>query len=75
MSFTLHHLFTSKESCTARHADLYFPSLLWMGTKDRGTVFSGEKPTRVFFRTRGEVGRKEGRKTGKKGWRDQRKVF
>lgn len=34
-----------KESYAACHADLDFPSVLCMGTKDGSTLFSGEKPT------------------------------
>ena len=75
LSFNLHHLFASKESCTACHADLNFPSELRTGTKHGGLLFSREKPTGALLGERGEVVRKEHRKKGKMILRDQRKEF
>lgn len=75
LSFNLHHLFASKESRTACHADLNFPSELWTSTKDGGVLFSGEKPIGVLLGKKEEVVRKDDRKEGNVVSRDQRKAF
>lgn len=64
MSSTLHHLFASKESATARHDKRNIPSMLWMGPKDSGIVFSGEKPTGGL--SWGGEGRWSGKRTERK---------